>query len=202
MRSRKCVLMDLDGSTLVGDEAVAETLTHLIQRNPSLHWVMVTGRSHASASATGFGKLLAGDGPHVFDGGALVASLSGKVFYCEAMAKSDIERIHAILYSDFWDYVFGSSGTSPGLTCCKDPSIKPPQASKATHNLSTFLHWTLSDSIQKISISGMDISDIYKQINHFTNGTIVDFLAPGISKASGVKNILTQYRYTFAVWSA
>lgn len=28
--------MDLDGSTLVGDEAVAETLTHLIQRNPSV----------------------------------------------------------------------------------------------------------------------------------------------------------------------
>lgn len=191
MTGRKCVLMDLDGSTPIDSITVARSLVDLIQHNPDVHWVMVTGRSYASAIATEYGKLLCGNSLHVFDGGAMIATLEGLVLHRSVMSKSDIERLHVHLQADFGSYVFGSSGTGSGFVCSTDTSIEFPQVSRFTESLSTFMHWALSESVQKISVSGIDPAGIPEQLNHCKSGPVLDFLPPGISKASGVQNVLS-----------
>jgi hydroxymethylpyrimidine pyrophosphatase-like HAD family hydrolase len=183
--------MDLDGSTLTHDGKVPGALALLIQRNPHVHWIMVTGRSFAGAIATAFGSLLPKDSFHVFDGGAMIATLHGKIMYRRALPKLDVIKLSASLYLHPWEYVFGSHGTDPGFVCCRDPCTKLPPSVRSTENLSTFLCWVFAEGVQKLSVQGMDTAGIPDQINHYSNGKIIDFLPPEVNKASGVQHILS-----------
>jgi hydroxymethylpyrimidine pyrophosphatase-like HAD family hydrolase len=190
MTGRKCVLMELDGATLTRDGAVPPALANLILRTPAVHWVMVTGRSYASAVTTEFGSLLRKDSLHIFDSGTLIATLAGKILHRRVMSTTDAIKLCTTLYMNPWESAFGSSGVTSGLKCSREPLASFPQAARHTEHLSTFLYWVFAERVQKLSVTGMDIACIPGQINHYTCGNTIHFLPPGVSKVSGIQNIL------------
>lgn len=185
-----CVLMDLDGTTMTKDNLVPDNLSSLIRKRDQMHWIMVTGRSFASATRTPLAKLFSKETPHIFDGGATVMSLDGVPIHQRYLSPVEIDVFINSINTEDLEYIYSCVGTVGGI-CWMRASYTNPELHivKRTNDLAEYGSWIKSENVSKISVRKKNDFLLPDAINHFSNGTNIDITTASVDKGSGAKFI-------------
>lgn len=187
------VLMDLDGSTMSRGGDLPAELERLIRHNPRVRWVLVTGRSYASASKVPHAAVVSQDIPHVFDGGATVMSMSRTLVLQEAtLAQSDTQDALSALNPDAVQYVYASTGARGEGLCWHAPEASVPRlaAGHFTSSLDQFRKWLREVPVTKLTVSSDGGIARLPGLCYRRNGPIVDVTAAGVDKAFGARALI------------
>jgi hydroxymethylpyrimidine pyrophosphatase-like HAD family hydrolase len=186
-----CVFMDLDGSTITEQGELPPDLRDLIGANQTVNWVIVTGRGYASASKTPIASAVSASTPHVFDGGATIMDLSGRLHKQSCLSQDELDAFFASIDTTQSDYIYAGVDAGGGLCWfAPDYTSRSIPTLKHTGDILEYQTWLRGREISKISVRQRTGGKVVLQVHHAINGNNIDVTAVGVDKAFGARDIL------------